>query len=69
MNATNAITTPNTTRVVMDIDRGKVRIGIDAPRDVPIYRQELLPPGGMAVMVTNAAAPNADAVPPVAKGM
>jgi carbon storage regulator len=28
---------------VVDIDRGKIRLGIDAPRDVPIYRQELLP--------------------------
>lgn len=29
---------------VVDIDRGKVRIGVEAPRDVDIYRQELLPP-------------------------
>lgn len=29
---------------VVDIDRGKVRIGVEAPRDVPVYRQELLPP-------------------------
>jgi carbon storage regulator len=29
---------------VVDIDRGKIRLGIEAPRDVPIYRQELLPP-------------------------
>lgn len=28
---------------VVDIDRGKIRVGIEAPRDVPIYRQELLP--------------------------
>ena len=28
---------------VVDIDRGKLRLGIVAPRDVPIYRQELLP--------------------------
>jgi carbon storage regulator len=27
----------------VDIDRGKIRLGIEAPRDVPIYRQELLP--------------------------
>ena len=27
---------------VVDIDRGKIRLGIAAPRDVPIYRQELL---------------------------
>ena len=30
---------------VVDIDRGKIRLGIEAPRDVPIYRQELLPLG------------------------
>ena len=28
---------------IVDIDRGKIRLGIEAPRDVPIYRQELLP--------------------------
>jgi len=27
----------------VDIDRGKVRLGIEAPRDVAIMRQELLP--------------------------
>jgi carbon storage regulator len=27
---------------VVDIDRGKIRLGIEAPRDVPIYRHELL---------------------------
>lgn len=31
---------------VVDIDRGKIRLGIEAPRDVPIYRQEMLPLGG-----------------------
>lgn len=31
---------------VVDIDRGKIRLGIEAPRDVPIYRQELLPSKG-----------------------
>lgn len=33
---------------VVDIDRGKIRLGIEAPRDVPIYRQELLPLAGQA---------------------
>lgn len=28
---------------VVDIDRGKIRLGIDAPRSVPVYRQELMP--------------------------
>lgn len=27
---------------VVEVDRGKVRIGIEAPRDVPIRREELL---------------------------
>ena len=29
--------------VVVDIDRGKIRIGITAPKDIPIYREEVLP--------------------------
>lgn len=29
---------------VVDIDRGRVRIGIQAPRDVPVFREELLAP-------------------------
>jgi carbon storage regulator len=33
------------TVTVVDIDRGKIRLGIEAPRDVPIFRQELLPLG------------------------
>ena len=28
---------------VVDIDRGKIRLGIEAPREVPVFRQELLP--------------------------
>lgn len=28
---------------VVDIDRGRIRLGIDAPKDLPIYREELLP--------------------------
>jgi carbon storage regulator len=32
----------NITITVIDIDRGKIRIGIDAPRDLPVYRTELL---------------------------
>lgn len=30
---------------VIDIDRGKIRLGIEAPRNVPVFRQELLPAG------------------------
>ncbi len=33
----------NVVITIVDIDRGKVRIGIEAPRDVPIYREELMP--------------------------
>lgn len=28
---------------LVDIDRGKVRVGIEAPRAVPVYREEVLP--------------------------
>lgn len=28
---------------VVDIDRGKIRLGIEAPPEVPIFRKELLP--------------------------
>lgn len=31
--------------VVADIRHGKVRLAIEAPRDVPILREELLPDG------------------------
>ena len=44
---------------VVDIDRGKIRLGIEAPRDVPIYRQELLP--------LNHQAHEAAATPPATK--
>jgi carbon storage regulator len=27
---------------IVAIDRGKIRLGIEAPREVPIFRQELL---------------------------
>jgi carbon storage regulator len=33
---------------VVDIDRGKIRLGIEAPREVPVFRQELLPLKGQA---------------------
>lgn len=28
---------------VVEVDRGRVRLGIDAPREVPVYREEMLP--------------------------
>lgn len=43
---------------VVDIDRGKIRLGIEAPRDVPIYRQELLP-----LKANDATPPPASAMP------
>ncbi len=33
----------NITLTVLDISKGKIRLGIDAPREVAIYRQEILP--------------------------
>lgn len=33
---------------VVDIDRGKIRLGIDAPREVPVFREEVLPPAAGA---------------------
>jgi carbon storage regulator len=41
---------------VVDIDRGKIRLGIEAPRNVPIFRQELLPLNGEAANTTKAPA-------------
>jgi carbon storage regulator len=43
---------------VVDIHRDKIRLGIEAPRDVPIYRQELLPLKG-----NETPAPNTSTVP------
>ena len=34
---------PDVWVTVVDIDRGKVRLGIEAPKDVSVMRQELLP--------------------------
>lgn len=31
----------NITLTVVSIDRGKIRLGITAPRDVPIHRKEI----------------------------
>jgi carbon storage regulator len=40
---------------VVDIDRGKIRLGIEAPREVPIFRQELLPLGVSSTLNEDAA--------------
>ncbi len=34
---------PDITLTVVDIDRGKIRLGIEAPKDVKIFRNELIP--------------------------
>lgn len=36
----------NIVLTVVDIDRGKIRLGIEAPRSVGIFREELLPKDG-----------------------
>jgi carbon storage regulator len=36
---------------VVDIDRGKIRLGIEAPREVPVFRQELLPADKTAALL------------------
>ncbi len=33
---------PDVRVIVVDIDRGKIRLGFEAPKDVPIFRSELL---------------------------
>lgn len=33
----------NITITVVDASRGKIRLGIEAPRDVAVYRSELMP--------------------------
>jgi len=40
---------------VVDIDRGKIRLGIEAPREVPVFRQELLPNKATATVAAGSA--------------
>jgi carbon storage regulator len=42
----------NISITVVDINRGKIRLGIDAPRDIPIFRQELTAHGAPGADVT-----------------
>ncbi len=34
----------NIVLTVVEVDRNKVRLGIEAPREIPVVRSELLPP-------------------------
>lgn len=48
---------------IVDIDRGKVRIGLEVPRDTPIYRQEVMAKmkeGKACLALKNAATESAD---------
>jgi carbon storage regulator len=54
---------------VVNIDRGKIRLGIEAPLDVVIVRQELLPPGhplGLNPTAPPATAENPEKIAPAA---
>jgi len=47
----DGVTCPRIVITVTDVDRGKVRIGVQCDRDIPVWRGELLPerrpaPGG-----------------------
>ena len=35
----------NVVVTVVKIDRNQIRIGIEAPQDIPVYREEILPVG------------------------
>jgi carbon storage regulator len=52
----------NITITVIDIDRGKIRLGIEAPRNIPVYRQELLGTQAPPATAVAAVAPAAPAV-------
>ena len=40
----------NVCLTIVDIDRNKVGLGIEAPRSVPVFREELLPAGHPAAL-------------------
>lgn len=43
--------------VVVDIDRGKIRLGITCPRAIPIFREEVLSVGELAALKAGKAVP------------
>ena len=46
----------NVVITVVKIDRNQIRIGIDAPQDVPVYREEIAPNRTIARETTEAVA-------------
>jgi carbon storage regulator len=53
----------NITVTVTDIDRGKVRLGVEAPRDVPVFREELVIPAAEPESVTVLTVPDMPPLP------
>lgn len=48
---------PDIIITIVDVDRGSVRVGIDCPREIPIYRTELLPDVQASIAARAAAEP------------
>lgn len=46
----------NITVTIVKIDRNQIRIGIEAPQDVPVYREEIAPQRVARVAVADAVA-------------
>ena len=51
----------NIVLTVLEIERGKVRLGIDAPRDIPVFRSELLESNNATNPVNNGSPASANA--------
>jgi carbon storage regulator len=47
---------------VLEVKGGRVRLGIEAPQDVPIYRSELLKSAAKSVVIGPFVMPKADAL-------
>ncbi len=46
----------NITVTIVKIDRNQIRIGIEAPQDVPVYREEIAPQRVARIAVADAVA-------------
>lgn len=46
----------NITVTIVKIDRNQIRIGIEAPQDVPVYREEIAPQRSARAAVADAVA-------------